>query len=297
MNAPAMKNIDDRKSLKEFFDQILDMEAQKKTIAESIDEVAGDACEKFGISKRGFKTALKYYAMSDGERTDLHYSLELAQKAMDDRETEDLFHGQTFKMNASWRNRSSVSLSSIAFCATQASSADRFFPHLNAVLNRTWICRISPASPQLASMLSAMVFFCASMSRIWSKNSFRLFLSSIFFIAGVFMGHGVGQGARRASSRCMDLRPDSRRREDQPVSDPCLGSEHAPSASTDRASTDRQAFSYRISGNSLGPDPLIHRVMHEACPHKRGRYRERVQEGPVQAYPGEDVENPFFAHV
>lgn len=71
-----------RLNLLAVFDAINETEVEKKKLGEAITGMIENACQQLQMSKAGFKAALKWYNMSEGERKDFEKTMEQCKAVM-----------------------------------------------------------------------------------------------------------------------------------------------------------------------------------------------------------------------
>lgn len=87
----SMSAAERRQYLRNAFDVIKGYKSQQKNISEAIKEAKDAACIRLNIAPKAFDLAARYWDMTDGERMDLDTVLTLAQQALDDTGTDDMF--------------------------------------------------------------------------------------------------------------------------------------------------------------------------------------------------------------
>lgn len=83
-----------RKALLHAADTVAAYKQQQKDIADAIADVKAVAAAKLGLAPKALDAALKYLHMSDGERMDIDTALTMAQQALSEVTTGDLFAAQ-----------------------------------------------------------------------------------------------------------------------------------------------------------------------------------------------------------
>lgn len=93
MSANAQRKTEDENPLRLAFEEIQRMEAAKAEIAQQITDAIDTACERLSIQKKAFKAALKWYGMTEGERSDFEAALQMATDVLRRAEQPDMFSG------------------------------------------------------------------------------------------------------------------------------------------------------------------------------------------------------------
>jgi uncharacterized protein (UPF0335 family) len=93
MNTNTQRKTEDANPLRLAFEEIQRMEAAKAEIAQQITDAIDEACERLSIQKKAFKAALKWYGMSEGERSDFEAALQMATDVLRSAEQPDMFSG------------------------------------------------------------------------------------------------------------------------------------------------------------------------------------------------------------
>lgn len=69
-------------NLQQVFDAICETEAERKKLGEDVASWIDYACVQWQMSKAGFKAALKWYNMSEGERKDFEATMQQCREAL-----------------------------------------------------------------------------------------------------------------------------------------------------------------------------------------------------------------------
>jgi len=87
----SMSNAERMQFMRNAFEVIEGYKRQQKDIGEAIKEAKDAACIRLNIAPKAFDLTAKYWSMTPGERIDLDTALTLAQQALDDSGTDDMF--------------------------------------------------------------------------------------------------------------------------------------------------------------------------------------------------------------
>ena len=87
----SMSTAERMKYMRQAFEVADGYDRQKKDISEAVKEAKDAACIRLNIAPKAFDMTMKYWRMTPGERMDLDTAMTLAQQALDDSGTEDMF--------------------------------------------------------------------------------------------------------------------------------------------------------------------------------------------------------------